>query len=133
MKKVILIDDEIDMQSFIATFLRNYGVHVEAYAGGDLLHKKMNEHAYDLVITDIHMPHEDGMSIVYKTRNVWAKNNKTPIIIITGTTKADHLNVKNNDIQILKKPFLPEDLLKMVCVIFGVDPNTPEKLATDYC
>ncbi len=126
MKKVLVIDDEIEIQALIANFLRNYGVHVEAYANGLQASKKIKIRNYDLIITDLKMPEEDGFSIVYKARYIWPNTRKTPIIIITGAGKEAHFEIMNCNLdqhrmKILKKPFEMEKLLEAVCEAFHLE------------
>ncbi len=128
MKDILLVDDEVEIQSLIVHYLRNRGLRVDACnngrdAGARLKHKK-----YDLIITDLRMPVEDGFSFIFKTRHQSMVTATTPIIVITGGGETFDFNhgidsLKKNDIKVLQKPFKPEDLYIAVCEIFGVDPR----------
>ena len=126
MKEVLLVDDELEIQILVADFLRNCGIKVEAYANGQQAGKRLRERSYDLIITDLRMPQEDGFSIIYKARNVWRSSSKTPIIVITGAANSEDFDFSIEDldkhnIQFLEKPFDLDDLFKMVCNAFGID------------
>ena len=125
-KKILLVDDEIDVQIWIADFLRNHGLHVDAYANGVQASQKIRENKYDLIITDLQMPKEDGISVIYKVRNVWPLNKKTPVIVITGAAGKENNalmiteSLEKLDIKVLHKPFTPDTLLEEVCNAFGI-------------
>lgn len=126
MKKVILIDDEIEIQVLIADFLRNHGVHVDAFADVAEAGEKLNDEKYDLIITDLRMPEEDGVSVIYKAKNVWLKNTQTPIIVVTGAAKHENgqmvlESLEKLGIKVIQKPFSPEDILEAACTAFGID------------
>lgn len=125
MKTVLLIDDQIDIQSLIADVLRNHGIKVEAAADGLEATQILKEKSFDLIITDLKMPNEDGFSFIYKARNTILNSENTPILIITGGGESFDFNVsleglQESGIKVLKKPFSKQQLLDAVCEVFGV-------------
>lgn len=135
MKEALLVDDELEIQIMVADFLRNCGIKIEACANGQQASKRLQEKNYDLIITDLRMPEEDGFSVIYKARNQCKGSAKTPIIVITGATKADDFdfsiqNLIQHNIQVLKKPFELDELLEMVCKAFGIDVADAGSLLT---
>ena len=125
MKKILLVDDQIDIQSIIADVLRNYGVYVDAAEDGIQARKKIDQTTYDLIITDLKMPNEDGFSFIYKVRNTLFKTADTPILVITGGGESFDFNVsleslEEDGFKILKKPFSKQQLLDAVCEVFNV-------------
>ncbi|MBI1300701.1 MAG: response regulator [Alphaproteobacteria bacterium] len=126
MKSVLLVDDEIDIQVMIADFLRNYGLKVEAYANGKQANDRLKSQKYDLIITDIRMPEEDGFSLVYKIRNYWKGTKNTPIIIISGATQKKDFDqsiasLRKHNILFLQKPFEMEEFIAGICESFGLN------------
>ena len=68
----------------------------------------------DLVITDIYMPGEDGITLI---RQVNRRRPKVPIISMSGGSRAGNLDaaaVALGARQALSKPFMPADLLAAV-------------------
>ncbi len=134
MKKILLVEDEIEIQSLIADLLRNRGILVDAYANGAQATQALQKQDYDLIITDLSMPGEDGFSFIYKVKNVLSKKSKIPILVITGRAKdasfhAGLENIKDYNVGILTKPFMPGDLLTSVSKVFNVPVD---KLDTLY-
>lgn len=133
MKTVLLVDDQIDIQSLIADVLRNHGIKVEAAADGLEAIKILEEKSFDLIITDLKMPNEDGFSLIYKAKNTILNSSDTPVLVITGGGESFDFNVsleglQESGIAVLKKPFSKQQLLDSVCEVFGV--KTPEDLIT---
>lgn len=126
MIKVLLVDDEIDIQIWIADYLRNKGMQVTVSANGAEALTELQKTQYDLIITDLRMPKEDGVSVIYKTlNNIVPKNNKTPILVMTGATKHDRTQMiisglDKMNIMVLHKPFEPETLMSAVCDILNL-------------
>ncbi len=139
MKRILLVDDIIDVQSLVAGLLRNTGAHIDAASNGNEASKLLATHQYDLVITDLNMPVEDGFSIIYKLRNTISGVREVPIIVITaGNTfsvargldynKSIEEITKINKLKILKKPFSKHQLLEMVCESFEMNYKRDEEL-----
>lgn len=60
---VVVVDDEPEIREMIQEYLLRQGFAVSMAAGGPALRALMQERAVDLVILDINMPGEDGLSI----------------------------------------------------------------------
>ena len=80
-KKVLIIDDEPDIRSFMRFFLEKCGLQiVEAQSVSQAI-LQIEKQRPDLIITDMKMPNQDG-SILLK----WLKENslKIPTLVLTG-------------------------------------------------
>lgn len=134
MKKILLVDDAIEIQAWIADFLRNHYIHVQASANGAQAIKELSATKYDIVLTDLSMPQEDGISVIYKIKNnLVPLNRHTPVIVITGKAQSADGNIiieglETLGIKILHKPFTPEDLLEAVCTALGIDVKDIDSL-----
>jgi Response regulators consisting of a CheY-like receiver domain and a winged-helix DNA-binding domain len=60
---IVVVDDEPEIREMIQEYLLRQGFAVSAASGGAELRALMQERAVDLVILDINMPGEDGLSI----------------------------------------------------------------------
>lgn len=82
-KSILVVDDSATMRMFIAMAIKKVleGVTVtEAVNGVDAL-AKMQDHDFDLVLTDMVMPEMDGAQMIGKIRG--SLNKTIPIVIIT--------------------------------------------------
>jgi response regulator RpfG family c-di-GMP phosphodiesterase len=115
-KKILVVDDYIPSRQMIVEALNSSGYNsvMEADNGRDALAMFRSE-SYDLVISDVNMPHMGGIDLLQNLRNI---NSNLAVIMITGQPAID-LTVKamkKGAIDFLKKPFNIDDLLYKVHV-----------------
>lgn len=113
MKKILIIEDDKDMNNLLTEILRSYGFNViNSFDALDAL-DKLKENSIDLILLDYQMPKMNGLQFLEKIRE-----NRTSIraIMISAhgsriiKEKADELGV----IQFLDKPFELEELVEVV-------------------
>jgi len=79
---IVVVDDEPDLREGVATYLRRHGFAVSEADGSEALRRLMAERAVDLVLLDINMPGEDGLSIARRLRT----QGGIGIIMLTANT-----------------------------------------------
>jgi two-component system, OmpR family, response regulator len=81
---IMVVDDEAPARDMVGDYLQMHGFEVTLCDGGRALREAMTHVAPDLVVLDLNMPEEDGLSIVrdLKTRA------RTPVIMLTATASA---------------------------------------------
>lgn len=80
MSRILVIEDEHQIQEILVEFLREYGYEVDsAYDGVEGI-DLFQRHVYDLVLLDIMMPKIDGFVVLELIR----KDSNVPVIIITA-------------------------------------------------
>ncbi len=77
---ILVCDDEIDVREMLQEYLSKRGYEVSAAAGGEELRSVISSRAVDVMIMDINMPKEDGLSILRSLR----PENTTPVIMLTA-------------------------------------------------
>jgi len=111
--RVFLIDDEKIVTEMLQEFLSDEGFKVKAFNDSRkaLKYFRKNSDKYDLIITDLTMPHLTGIELSKEIKNI---NSNVPIILLTGYKKElNNEMVKEYNIkQILLKPVNLEVLLK---------------------
>ena len=65
-KKILLVDNEVDITYALTNALENYGFNIEAFNDPILALNSYNSNFYDLVILDIKMPKMDGFELYNK-------------------------------------------------------------------
>ena len=60
---IVVVDDEADIRETIQDYLELHGFTVTAVEGGEALRQLIEAQAVDLVLLDINMPGEDGLSL----------------------------------------------------------------------
>ena len=78
---IIIVDDEPPAREMVGDYLRMHGFTVTLCDGGKSLRAAIETSAPDLVVLDLNMPEEDGLSII---RDLKSRTN-VPVIMLTAT------------------------------------------------
>lgn len=121
---IVVVDDEVIVRETVQDYLMRHGFAVSAVDGGAALDLLMAERAVDLVLLDINMPGEDGLSIARRLRQRGAIG----IIMLTANTDSVDtvvgLEIGADDY--VAKPFDPRELLARVrAVLRRVTSDAP--------
>lgn len=104
-RHVVLIDDEPILLDLMQDFLRDVpGLSLHAFSDGAAARHFLRHHAFDLVISDIHMPEVDGVAIL---ETLASRDRAGDLIWITGgqLTERQILLARRHSIALLYKPF----------------------------
>lgn len=87
-KKVLLIEDEIDLVDLYTEILNEAGYDVTpSYDGEDGIYKAKNTQ-WDLMLLDIMLPEKDGMAVLEEMQKVEV-GKKGPIVLLTNLNSED--------------------------------------------
>ena len=78
---IFVVDDEAPAREMVGDYLKMHGFAVTLCDGGKSLRKEIESQAPDLVVLDLNMPEEDGLSII---RDLKSRMN-VPVIMLTAT------------------------------------------------
>lgn len=84
-KKIMVIDDEPDISTYIRAVLEDHGFATCTADGGDIVEQAVIKYKPDLIILDIMMPKRSGISI-YKELRTTPEFKEIPIALISGMT-----------------------------------------------
>jgi CheY-like chemotaxis protein len=115
-KRILVADDEPAIRQTISDVLRRYGCVVQsAIDGADALRIFDAEGPFDLILSDIKMPHKTGYDIFAYVRK---KHPKLPVILMTGFGYDPHHSIVRATQQglsaVLFKPFKVDQLLEQM-------------------
>lgn len=109
---ILIVDDERDITAPLATYLNKHGYKTSIADNGEALDKVLLRESIDLIVLDIMMPGEDGLSICRRLQD----KKHIPIILLTALTdETDRivgLEVGADDY--LCKPFNPRELVARI-------------------
>jgi two-component system response regulator FlrC len=71
MARVLVVDDEEGIRSFVAESLERDAHEVKQVANGEAALRALESEAFDVLLTDLKMPGIDGMEVVRRTRASW--------------------------------------------------------------
>jgi two-component system OmpR family response regulator len=78
---IIIVDDEAPAREMVGEYLKMHGFTVTLCDGGKSLRGAIEISVPDLVVLDLNMPEEDGLSII---RDLKSRTN-VPVIMLTAT------------------------------------------------
>jgi two-component system, OmpR family, phosphate regulon response regulator OmpR len=126
---ILVVDDDDRIRELVAKYLEGKGFLVTAARDAKDAKKIMEIIKFDILILDIMMPGESGLSLTKEVK----KNNPTPIILLTAKREANNriegLEIGADDY--LGKPFEPKELLLRIRNILSKtqSPALPEEIS----
>ncbi|ESU34465.1 transcriptional regulator [Bacillus sp. 17376] len=109
---VLVVDDEKEIRDAIEIYLKNEGIRVIKAADGIEAIEKLNEQPVHLILLDVMMPRQDGITTTFRIR----EDKNIPIIILSAkaedTDKILGLQVGADDY--VTKPFNPLELIARI-------------------
>ena len=118
---LLVVDDDERIRNLLSEYLIKEGFIVSTASGAEEARKKTQLIKFDLIILDIMMPGDDGLTLTKEIRD----NSDIPIILLTaksGTdSKIEGLEIGADDY--LTKPFNPKELLLRVLSILKRSKN----------
>jgi class 3 adenylate cyclase len=82
--RIFVVDDEIAAREMVGDYLRMHGFEVSLCEGGAHLRRELADHKPDLIVLDLNMPEEDGLSIIRYLKQTCP----VPVIMLTATASA---------------------------------------------
>ena len=111
--RVLLVEDDPKILSFVRRGLEEQGFTVETSADGDLGLQMASESAFDVLVLDIMLPGRDGLSIL---RSLREQKNTVPVLLLTARSslgeRVEGLELGADDY--LTKPFFMEELIARI-------------------
>ena len=115
METIYIVEDDINIREIERYALKNSGYEVEEFENGEEFFKRLENYTPGLVILDIMLPDEDGMSILAKIR-ADKKTAKIPVMMVTAkATELDKVKGLDNGVDdYITKPFGVMELISRV-------------------
>jgi two-component system, OmpR family, response regulator len=125
--KVLVIEDEKKIASFVRKGLEAEGFLVEVSHHGDEGYGLAITRPYDALVLDIMLPGRDGLSIL---RNLRERKMSVPVILLTArgelNERLEGLNLGADDY--LSKPFYIEELIARIRAVARRAAGTPQSI-----
>jgi CheY-like chemotaxis protein len=120
-KRVMLVDDEIDVISVLKIVLEDNGFQVDPFEDPLYALRNYKTGLYDLLILDIKMPEMDGFELYDEIKKI---DNKVKVCFLTASemyyskSRKEKYSLIDKDL-FIQKPIENEDLVKVVGKIIG--------------
>jgi two-component system, chemotaxis family, chemotaxis protein CheY len=116
MSAILLIDDDASVRQVVSEMLRLAGHDVAIAENGRVALERLGEQTFDLVITDLIMPEQEGIETISEIRR---RDRSMPIIAISGGGRlgpGDYLETARylGADATLAKPFARQELIATV-------------------
>ncbi|HLN23779.1 MAG TPA: response regulator [Patescibacteria group bacterium] len=127
---ILVVDDDREIRDLLSRFLVKHGLRVSSAKDGPEMMKALGERGIDLVVLDLMLPGEDGLSLCRRLR----AQSDMPVIMLTAmgedTDRIVGLEMGADDY--LAKPFNPRELLARIKAVLRRSQNlAPPPVASD--
>ena len=115
MSKILVIEDEHDIQELLENFLQDAGYEVVLADDGVEGISQFSRSTFDMVLLDIMLPKIDGYGVCELIR----KESKVPIVMLTALDSEEH-QIKGLDLEVddyITKPFSMPILLRKIAAV----------------
>ena len=122
---LLIVDDDERIRSLLQQFLIQSNYLVSTAEDAEQARKLLSAIEFDLIILDVMMPGQDGISFTAELRKL---QNKTPVLLLTarGETEDRIKGLEAGADDYLPKPFEPKELLLRINAILRRMPNMKE-------
>jgi two-component system response regulator GlrR len=111
--RVLLLDDDPSMQRLVSTLLRRKGFRVDTFLTGREAIEAIDTGGYDVLLLDLMMPHEGGLTVIRHLR-ANSPNLLKRVLLLTGSTDAVILSASEGVAGVVQKPFEAPELVDAV-------------------
>ncbi len=107
---ILVVDDDRRIRELIKSYLQENGFRVSAVQSAAEARESMQSIAFDLLVLDIMMPGETGLSLTESLRKI---NNQVPVLILSALSEPNDriAGLQSGSDDYLGKPFEPRELL----------------------
>jgi two-component system phosphate regulon response regulator OmpR len=111
--RILVVDDDLRLRDLLNRYLAEQGFTVRAVSDAHAMDKQLSHERFDLLVLDLMLPGEDGLSICRRLRGT-----KNPIAIIMLTAKGEDVDrivgLEMGADDYLPKPFNPRELVARI-------------------
>ena len=129
LEKILIVDDDKALRDLIKRYLTENGYLALTAKDGDEMYQQLEQNTPDLIIMDLMLPGEDGLSLAKQIRS---KGNMPIIILSARGDEVDRivgLEVGADDY--LPKPFNPRELLARIRSVLRRTQSNPDQDSSD--
>ena len=121
--KILVVDDDVRLRDLLRRYLTEQGFNVVTAENAQAMNKLWIRERYDLLVLDLMLPGEDGLSICRRLRGA---GDMTPIIMLTakGEDVDRIVGLEMGADDYLPKPFNPRELVARIgAVLRRIGPD----------
>ena len=110
--QILIVDDDREIRDLLSQFLQKHGYQAHTVADGHAMQSQLAQATYDLIVLDLMLPGEDGLTLCRQLRT----RSTIPIIMLTavGEDMDRILGLEMGADDYVTKPFNPRELLARI-------------------
>lgn len=110
--RALVVDDDLDIRELLCNYLARYGIEAEGVGDGVAMRSRLLAGAFDIVVLDLMLPGEDGLSLCKWLRSV----SQVPVIMLTarGEPMDRVVGLELGADDYMAKPFEPRELVARI-------------------
>jgi two-component system OmpR family response regulator len=111
-QKILIVDDDREISSLLAEYLEKNGYRAVTAGDGKAMQKALQDHRIDLIVLDLNLPSEDGLTLCRNLRS----HSAIPVIMLTarGEPVDRILGLEMGADDYVPKPFEPRELFARI-------------------
>jgi len=115
MLSILMVDDDAQIRQLLSDYLSGFGMSVVAVADGKAMAEALKKSSFDLVMLDLMLPGEDGLSLCRSLR----AESDIPILMLTARGEAMDrvVGLELGADDYIVKPFEPRELVARIQTI----------------
>ncbi|MBO9662252.1 response regulator transcription factor [Dokdonella sp.] len=125
---ILVVDDDTEIRQMVADYLRKNGLRASTAADGREMRATLDTQAIDLILLDVMMPGEDGLTLARNLRT--GKHRAVPVVMLTArddqTDRIIGLEMGADDY--VTKPFVARELLARIKAVIRRTRMLPPNL-----
>jgi two-component system, OmpR family, response regulator len=124
MLSILMVDDDAQIRQLLSDYLSDFGMSVVAVGDGKAMQEALKQSSFDLVILDLMLPGEDGLSLCRSLR----AESDIPILMLTARGEAMDrvVGLELGADDYIVKPFEPRELVARIQTILRRARGKPE-------
>lgn len=127
---LLIVDDDAGIRNLLGDFLKQHGFQTFLAPDGKMMRVVLERHTIDLIILDVMLPGEDGLSLCRQLRS----QSNIPIVMLTAVgEEVDRIvGLEMGADDYINKPFHPRELLARIkAVLRRAQSPVREVIATE--
>jgi two-component system phosphate regulon response regulator OmpR len=112
-QQIWVVDDDPEQRRLLGTYLCDQGYDVRCLASGEQMMVRLESQRPDLVVLDVMLPGEDGLTLLRRLRD---GGDPLPVVMLTAKGEAVDriIGLEQGADDYLGKPFLPRELMARI-------------------
>ncbi|MBQ4819782.1 sigma-54 dependent transcriptional regulator [Aquimarina sp. MMG016] len=113
MSRILIVEDDVAFCKMLKTFLQKKDYEVATAFSGNEAIIQMQDHTFDIVLTDVRLPDRDGITLL---EEIQGKTPDTAVIVMTGYAEVNMAvsAIKQGAFDYVSKPFNPDTILQTI-------------------